>query len=441
MVFPPYSLASIGGYLKKHHFEALGYDGSIGHHSRENFQKYLIDNKPELVVISTGSPSINSDLEVVALIKKCLPNVYIACIGTHVSNLSEEALLKCPELDVVIRNEPEDIVLKLAQEIQRKEYNFKSLGITFRYNGEIKKNEPAKFISNLDELGEPAWELFKFKEYLLPLKWRPYLMIAPLRGCPWSCTFCTAPSFYGSSLRKRSVDSIYNEIKRNVEVFGVRDFLFWADTFTIDKRFVLKLCLKIQELNINWVCNSRVDTIDEEIARAMKDAGCWMIAFGLESSNEEILKASKKGINKDQMQKAVATAQKVGLKTVGHFILGLPNETIHSAKESIEFAKSLKLSAFQFYGASPFPGTQLYDEALEKGLIPKSNFTIEYSQQKALLDNQEFSVEEQRKLIRYASFANLFRWPFFKLVLDTFSVKNLTLLINNFFKYYLVKQR
>jgi radical SAM superfamily enzyme YgiQ (UPF0313 family) len=196
-------------------------------------------------------------------------------------------------------------------------------------------------------------------------------MVAPVRGCPYRCTFCTAPLYYGYRLRRRPAARVADEMAANISRYGIREFFIWADTFTADRGYVRELCRAIlaRGLKISWTCNSRVDTIDEETLRLMKQAGLWMISFGLESGNDAILAASGKGITAAQSREAVRMAHGLGIRTAGHFMFGLPGETEETMAQTLALALSLPLDIAQFYAAAPFPGTALYDEALRKGWL------------------------------------------------------------------------
>jgi len=202
-------------------------------------------------------------------------------------------------------------------------------------------------------------------------KGRPFLIVAPVRGCPYSCNFCTAPVYYGKRLRKRPVPMVVDEIEANLGQLAVRDFFVWADTFTADKAYVKQFCAEIirRGLKISWTCNSRVDTVDRDVLAQMKAAGAWMISFGLESGNDAVLAQTGKKITVDQSRHAVALAHQVGIKTSGHFILGLPGETESSLHDTLRLALALPLDIAQFYTVAPFPGTRLYRQAIKQGWL------------------------------------------------------------------------
>ena len=228
----------------------------------------------------------------------------------------------------------------------------------------------------------PAWDSLDLTPYRLPLKGTPFLMVAPVRGCPYPCSFCTAPLYYGKKLRKRPVEAVVHEMEESFHRFGVRDFFVWADTFTADKAYAKAFSRRIltRGLNIAWTCNSRVDTVDGNMLALMKQAGLWMISFGLESGNDAVLKRCGKRIMVKQSKAAVEMAHGLGIKTSGHFILGLPGETENSMKDTLALALELPLDIAQFYAAAPFPGTRLFEEATRAGWLPEdAQFSQAYS--------------------------------------------------------------
>ncbi|HIE33736.1 MAG TPA: radical SAM protein [Candidatus Altiarchaeales archaeon] len=167
----------------------------------------------------------------------------------------------------------------------------------------------------------------------------------------------------GKKFRKRSTDSVIREIEY-VKSLGIRNFFFFVETFTLDKKFVLELCKEIvkKNLNIKWVCNSRVDTVNQEMLDWMKKAGCWLISFGIESGDQKILDNVNKGITVEQSRKAIEMASRTGIATVGHFIFGLPGETKESIQKTLKLSRELPLNFAEFYIATPFPGCELFND-------------------------------------------------------------------------------
>lgn len=174
-------------------------------------------------------------------------------------------------------------------------------------------------------------------------------------------------------VRSRSVDSVIKELKM-LKGIGVNCFLVHSDTFTVEKKFVADLCKRMidEKLNMQWGCNSRVDTVDPEMLKWMKQAGCWMIAYGIESGSQQILNNAKKGATLDQARNAAIWTNDTGIRVYGYFVIGLPGETFETINETIALAKALPITFALFHVGSPYPGTAFYKEAKEKGWL---NFT------------------------------------------------------------------
>jgi anaerobic magnesium-protoporphyrin IX monomethyl ester cyclase len=366
--WPPLSLATAAALLRRDgHRVTLRDYPAAGLDSRALVED-LRQLRPAFAIWSTGTPTLRHDLALARLVREQAPEAVTAVIGTHVTVRPEEALSEAA-LTAVIRGEPEGIIRELC----RSAGAFGEVaGLSWRdaRDGAIRHNPDA---APLEPKAIPAadWDGLDLDGYRLPLKGRRFLMVAPVRGCPWRCVFCTAPLYYGYRLRWRPVADVVAEMAGNVERYDIREFFIWADTFTADRRYVRELCRAIIEsgLRISWTCNSRVDTIDEETLRLMKAAGLWMISYGLESGSDAILAASGKGITVAQSREAVALAHRLGIRVAGHFMFGLPGETEETMAETLVLALTLPIDIVQFYVAAPFPGTALYDEARGKGWL------------------------------------------------------------------------
>jgi anaerobic magnesium-protoporphyrin IX monomethyl ester cyclase len=324
--------------------------------------------RPAFAIWGTGTPTLQHDLSLARLVRENAPETVTAVLGTHVTVRPEDALAE-PALKAVIRGEPEGVIRDLCRSAGKLA---DVPGISWRdaESGVIRHNPDAPSLEP-EAIPAPGWDGLDLDAYRMPLKGRRFLIVAPVRGCPWRCSFCTAPLYYGYRLRRRPVNRVVDEMADDAERFGIREFFIWADTFTADRSYVQELCRAIlaRGLRCSWTCNSRVDTIDEETLHLMKEAGLWMISYGLESANDAILAASGKGITAAQSHAAVEMAHRMGIRTAGHFMFGLPGETEGTMAETLAFALSLPLDIAQFYAAAPFPGTALYDEALRNGWL------------------------------------------------------------------------
>ncbi len=187
-----------------------------------------------------------------------------------------------------------------------------------------------------------------------------------------------------------------------VEDFGARHIAFGDDTFTLNRKRVFEICdeIKSRGLDVEWSRSSRVDTINEEMLRKMKEAGCSVIYYGVESASPEVLKYYRKRIKLDAVKKVVEMTKKAGIETVCSFIIGAPHETKKDMEETLKFAIKLNPDYAQFSILTPYPGTEIYEEAKERGLILTENFD-EYTAGKPILKNFYMSAEEISKLLKY----------------------------------------
>ena len=207
-----------------------------------------------------------------------------------------------------------------------------------------------------------------------------------------------------------------------MERFGVRDFFFWAETFVIDRQHVAELCQAMLDANlgISWTCNSRIDIVDEKLLKLMARAGCWMISYGIESADQQVLDAVRKGTRVEQAAAAVSLARAAGLKTAGHFIFGLPGDTEEAMQKTLKLARSLRLDVAQFYSAVPFPGSALYEQALEQGWIETTDFAG-FSQNSSVMRTSRPVAGNSKPLPRCGIPPVLFQSPY--LAADTAHVR------------------
>lgn len=397
--WPPVSLATTASLLERDGHILRVIDCPAVGLDRARLGALAKTFQPDFVFWTTATPTLKDDLNLAGFIKKNVPDAVTGVFGTHVTALPEVAL-ENPSIDAVIRREPEQTIREICLHGSSGCEGIDGLSFRDRDTGRPRHN-PDRDLLRPEDIPSPAWRYLDISPYRLPLKGRPFLIVAPIRGCPYPCSFCTAPLYYGKRLRKRPVQKVVDEIENGMDRFGVKDFFVWADTFTADKGYVEAFSREIvtRGLKISWTCNSRVDTVDREMLSCMKEAGLWMISFGLESGNDNVLELTGKGITVAQSRDAVSMAHELGIKTSGHFILGLPGETEASMSETLALALSLPLDIAQFYTAAPFPGTRLYDLASKKGWLQKTSF---FSQSHAVMDLPGISAKRVDAFRRYA---------------------------------------
>jgi len=397
--WPPVTLATAAAFLERDRHDLKVVDCPAVKWDQKRLTAEILAFQPGFAFWNTATPTLDHDLRLGAIIKGAAPDAVTGVMGTHVSALPEKAL-RHSSVDVVIQREPEGTIREICGENPP---DWKDIpGIAYRDDLSHSFCEnPAREFLQPEDIPAPAWHYMDTDVYRLPLKGARFLIVAPIRGCPFPCSFCTGPLYYGSKLRKRPVENVIVEIRDNIRRYKVKDFFIWADTFTADGAYVRKFSRQIiqNRLPIRWTCNSRVDTVDREMLTIMKKAGLWMISFGLESGNDMVLKETGKGISVKQSRRAIRLAHSLGIKTSGHFILGLPGETQKSMEETLALALELPLDIAQFYAAAPFPGTRLFEQASESGWLREAS---PFSQNQAALNLPGLTAE---KVDHFRSFA------------------------------------
>ncbi|MDD5254407.1 MAG: radical SAM protein [Candidatus Nanoarchaeia archaeon] len=376
-LWPPVTLGIIAALLKKNKYEIKCIDGTAENLSLEDIE--TISKDFDISVINSTTVTFFDDIEVAKAIKKANSNIKIIFYGTHVTALPEETL-KYDEVDFVVRNDPELIVLNLLNALKNKEDLKNIKGISFKDKGKIINNSGIDFSYNLDELPFPALEYFPNEKYTLPNSKDKFTVVRTSRGCPSQCVYCTSRVYYGNKWRTRSVKNVLEEIRRDVNIFGIKTFLFNSDTFNVRDDWVLELCNGIMEIDksIRWMCNSRSDTFiraKDNTLKAMKESGCWLISFGFESGDENMLRRMKKGATLEMAEQAVNKAKQYGFETIGYFMFGLPGETKETIKNTINFAKKINPTYVRFFKAVPFPGTEFYTEAESNNWIKSRDWS------------------------------------------------------------------
>jgi radical SAM superfamily enzyme YgiQ (UPF0313 family) len=361
----------------------------------ERYEAELAAFKPDMVVLSITTPSFQDDMKAAAVAKKVCPGVVTVAKGAHFNTLDVQALEKYPQLDLALRGEYEFTCLELGEGRAPADI----LGLTWRRGDEIVRNEGRGLPNNLDDIPYPARHLANNALYIRPDTGELQTTIVTNRGCPFSCTYCLANQVSGLKNRYRSVENVIGEIRECVEKHGIRNFLFRSDLFTQNKKWVISLCEAIidAKLDISWASNSRVDTVNPEVLSWMKKAGCWIIAFGVEKGDDLSLERINKKATADQARHALRITREAGIKRSMYLLFGLPDDTEATLRNDIAFAKELDPDFLEIFYPYPFPGTPLYKEAVERGLLKEGEIPREAYGEPAMA-TEHISLERLQKL-------------------------------------------
>jgi len=431
---PPLGIAYVAATLEKAGNKVEIIDSSALKLNVDETVKMVIDNGFEFVGITVMTPTLGSAVEVARGIKEKNKSIFIFMGGAHVTALPVKTLENFPEIDVVVIGEGEVTTPIL---IENKEKLKDVLGIAYRKNGKIVVTPSRPIIKNLDDLPLPAYHLLpinKYRPYPPHGKKLPYMAIMTSRGCPFRCTFCSKP-VHGKLYRAKSPKAIIKEIKYIKENYKIKEILFYDDSFTLDRQRIIELCDEMikNKINIPWSCETRVNLVDKELLSKMKDAGCYIISYGVESGNQEILNNIKKDITLEQIKNAFKLTREAGIAIVSYFMLGCPGETKQTMKQTIEFAKELDANFAQFSICTPFPGTEIADLIDKKDEIDwnKLSYVSNRSESIPVVLSKNLNEEQLKKYYNNA-YKEFYLRPSFiiKTILRTRSIDDIKVNLN-----------
>jgi len=330
------------------------------------------------VGITATTPLMNQLRDLSVLIKDISKNIFIVGGGPHPSAIPVESLGESM-LDAVLVGEADYTFAELCDG-----YSLKDIpGLYYRNNDEIVFSGVRAPIANLDDLPMPAWHLYNIKDYYkmsrLLARRLPLTMAEFSRGCIYRCDFCASKITLALGYRKKSPKRCAEEVKYMYSL-GYKEFLLTDDIFTSDQKWAKKVCDAISDADVDmvWTCTNgvRVESADDNLFRSLKKAGCYRLSFGLESGNDNVLKAFGKGgrANVEQAIKAVKLARTAGIETNGYFMVGLSSDTEESMDDTIKFARKIPVDMMKCSITIAFPGTKMFNDYVDKGLVRSFNW-------------------------------------------------------------------
>jgi radical SAM superfamily enzyme YgiQ (UPF0313 family) len=374
MIWPQTNLAWEAAVMRKAGFTVGLIDCIASKLSWEDLERRIREIRPRYVVANVISTALTNDMRLF-FIAKSFDAITIAQ-GPHVTDKAIESLNRFPALDFACVHEVEETLKELIVGIEAGRKTHEGvLGLAWRNGTNVIENERRPFISDLNTLPMPAYDLLPLDQYRMPF-FGNYVFIEAGRGCPYRCIYCRQTVMWQSKVRNRSAEAMFEEVVE-LRRLGVRSLMFQHDTFTADRKNVMKLCDLLIEarMDVRWCCNTHVNNVDPELVARMKKAGCWMIAPGFESASQEILNNVKKRSTVEQNVKAAHMIHDAGIEVWGYFMFGNPGETKATIDATIAMAKSLPLEIANFSVASPYPGTEFFSQAVENNwLVADANW-------------------------------------------------------------------
>jgi hopanoid biosynthesis associated radical SAM protein HpnJ len=328
----------------------------------------------DLLVLHTSSPTFPGDVKIAEAIKEQNPSIVVGFVGAKVAVQPEQSLRASAAIDFVAREEFDFTIAEVAEGRPLASVD----GISYRDpSGEIRHNPDREILEDMDLLPFVT-SVYKrdlrAEDYYIGYLQHPYLSLYTGRGCRSRCTFCLWPQTVGGHrYRTRTPEHVLAEAALVREQFPqVKELFFDDDTFTDDRERAMEIARGLGRLGMTWSCNAKAN-VPRETLKVLKDNGLRLLLVGFESGNQQILINIKKGLRVERAKQFAADCRDLGITMHGTFILGLPGETAQTIQETIKFAREVNPHSLQVSIAAPYPGTELYRQAVENGWLPSDD--------------------------------------------------------------------
>jgi len=373
--FPPLGILYLAAVLKERGVEVSVLDQPAKGFTIEETVKWIEKEAPDILGFSTFASSGRTAALISNEVKKKNPNIIIVFGNYYATFNSERVLRKYPSVDIIVRGEGENTVIDLVDCLKNKGKLKDVLGITFRNKNSIVSTLDRPLIGDLDCLPFPDRKLIDVEYHSViagaNVAPRKFTSIVSSRGCFYRCRFCSCRQFARGRWRPRSIKNTMGEL-HFLASEGYKQFIFVDDSFTLNQKRVIKLCRRMrkEKIDMEWICEGRVDSCSFDMLREIARVGCKLIYFGIESANQRILDYYNKQTTPQQSRTAVKTARKAGIDVIiGSFIVGGPDETRDEIQNTIEFAERIPIDLPQFSILGVYPGTDIWNEFEMKGLL------------------------------------------------------------------------
>ena len=408
----PLGLAYIASVLQNEGHKVEVLDINAGRWKKEELIDMLKKADYDIAGL-TGLVTEYKEIKWLADTLKKLHSKKAVVLGGPLATTCPEIILKNTKIDVVVVSEGIETVKELAKTLKKRLKLKNVKGLYYRSeSGNIIFTGHRPFIKNVDEIPLPARDLFPFDKYTGPSYLRIFYpkikstQIITSYGCPYRCTYCFH-AMWGYNYRTRTPENVIEEIKILHDKYGIKGIFFSDDEFVLDKKRVFKICdlIKKEKLDISWVANGRVNLMDKKLLAAMRSAGCRVVCYGIESGSQKILNEIKKGVTVQQARQTIKDTWDAGILPHGYLMIGLFGETPVTIRETVKFCNETGLIG-QFAFATPFPGTDLYEEGRKRGKITQSDeWLLEHwgeFNEKLLVNLSDMPEEQLKKLKRKA---------------------------------------
>ena len=371
-IVPPLGLASIASYLGREGINADIIDCYARPDSDYLIRDYLLTEKPSFIGLSCTTSSFLDGIRIARFARSFLPDIKIVFGGPHVSALKNRVLENFSVIDFVVVGEGEQTLTELIEKGNEEAHSVQ--GLVYRdANGEIGFTGYRSKAIDLDTLPFPAYEKLAgypdvYKLLIFNYPKAPSSSCISSRGCPYSCSYCDR-SVFRRSFRYNSAEYMYEHLRYLKKRFGIRHVIFYDDQFTFNRQRIedFTRMLLDRPLGMTFNCVVRAEHIDLELLRRLKASGCWMISLGIETGDEDLLAQHRRNVNLNLLAEKIRLIKKVGIRTKGLLMIGLPGETEDSIKKTMKYVFSLPIDDINLAKFTPFPGAPVYENIHKLG--------------------------------------------------------------------------
>lgn len=377
-------------------------------------------NKFNIELVATGGLAIQyaSLKEVVSTVKQANRSIITVMGGAFISGDPIVAMNSIPEIDYGIIGEGEITICELVSSIINNGNLSDVLGIIYKKpNGDLVITKKRNPISNIDNIEYPDYDGFDFNKLLplSPVNFGIYgthsAVLLTSRGCPFHCSFCYHPQ--GDLYRRRSLDSVFKELEWLIEKYKIESVLFLDELFGGNQKWLNDFCTRMQQYKIQWWVETRVEFATLENLRLMKESGCVQVLLGIENINNSILKSMRKKITQKDIETALKNTYEVGISSPGMLLFGDPAETLETAENTFRWWEEHSMYNITLTTVQVYPGSQLWDYAIQSGLLPTLESQVRYLQHGCpKLNLTKLSNNEYTELCKRISLCNKSKNPF-----------------------------
>jgi len=372
-VYPPLGIAYIASSLEKEGHKVGILDSAVLGLTKNETRNAIKNFNPDVVGVTCMTSTIKGALEVSKLTKEVSEDIITVLGGPHMFAFPKETLTY-KYVDFGVAGEGEIVFPELILALEDKK-KFKDIdGLAYKEHHNVKFKPATRFVRNLDSLPFPARHLLPNKKYFSILADYPFTTMITSRGCPYRCGYCFKKRL-DSIIRFRSPKNIVDEIENCLEM-RFKEIWFYDDIFTMNKKHAIGICKEIlkRKIDIKWQAVTRVDCVNKELLELMRAAGCYLIRYGVESGDQNILKLMKKNITLQQVKDAMRLTKQAGIETFCFFMIGYPGEDDKKIKKTIDFALELDPDWAMFSNTTPYPHTDLMELAYKTKMLNDKDY-------------------------------------------------------------------